>query len=65
MKSRGLGKSLGFLHRLHNVVLRKAHITLEKPGTEENDCDEMFENENDVPVIEPLLEREQIEELHR
>ncbi|XP_055678946.1 mitogen-activated protein kinase kinase kinase 4 isoform X1 [Lutzomyia longipalpis] len=64
LKSRGLGKSLNFLHRLHNVVLRKAQITLEKPGSEESDNEgELFEM--DSPIIDPPLEKEQEEELRR
>ncbi|XP_041760496.1 mitogen-activated protein kinase kinase kinase 4 [Anopheles merus] len=63
LKCRGLGKSLTFLHRLHNVVLRKAQLTLEKPGRQqEDDC--LFDEE-DVPCIEPPLEREQEIELRR
>uniref|UniRef100_A0A182PA43 Mitogen-activated protein kinase kinase kinase 4 n=1 Tax=Anopheles epiroticus TaxID=199890 RepID=A0A182PA43_9DIPT len=63
LKCRGLGKSLTFLHRLHNVVLRKAQLTLEKPGqTQEEDF--LFDEE-DVPCIEPPLEREQEIELRR
>ncbi|XP_070502905.1 mitogen-activated protein kinase kinase kinase 4 isoform X2 [Chironomus tepperi] len=62
LKSRGLGKSLVFLHRLHNVVLRKAHITLEKPGTE--DQEDMFDDE-DIPNIEPRMEEEEAAELRR
>uniref|UniRef100_A0A182N4P5 Mitogen-activated protein kinase kinase kinase 4 n=1 Tax=Anopheles dirus TaxID=7168 RepID=A0A182N4P5_9DIPT len=63
LKTRGLGKSLTFLHRLHNVVLRKAQLTLEKPGRQqEEDC--LFDEE-DVPCIEPPLEREQEIELRR
>lgn len=56
---------MNFLHRLHNVVLRKAHVTLEKPGTEdtESDCD-LFDDDT-VPVIEPPLEKEQEDELRR
>lgn len=65
LKSRGLGNSLSFLHRLHNVVLRKAHITLEKPGSYETDYDNEFFDDEDVPIIEPLLEKEQEEELKR
>lgn len=65
LKSRGLGKSLSFLHRLHNVVLRKAHITLEKPGTEDTDEHDVFDDEESYPVIEPPLEKEQEEELRR
>lgn len=65
LKLRGLGKSLNFLHRLHNVVLRKAHITLEKPGTEEIDSEsDMFEEEG-VPNIEPPLDKDQEDELRR
>ncbi|XP_059609963.1 mitogen-activated protein kinase kinase kinase 4 isoform X2 [Phlebotomus argentipes] len=63
LKSRGLGKSLNFLHRLHNVVLRKAQITLEKPGSEESDEGELFEI--DSPIMEPPLEKEQEDELRR
>lgn len=63
LKSRGLGKSLSFLHRLHNVVLKKAHITLEKPGTEDNDQD-LFEDE-EISIIEPPMDKEEIDELRR
>ncbi|XP_050071777.1 mitogen-activated protein kinase kinase kinase 4 [Anopheles maculipalpis] len=63
LKTRGLGKSLTFLHRLHNVVLRKAQLTLEKPGRQQED-DFLFD-EDDVPCIEPPLEREQEIELRR
>lgn len=65
LKSRGLGKSLSFLHRLHNVVLRKAQISLEKPGTEQEI--EMLEDDEDeaIPNIEPPLDNEEIEELRR
>lgn len=68
LKSRGLGKSLSFLHRLHNVVLRKARITLEKPGEVDLFEDSELFEEEDVPVIEliePPMARDQIEELKR
>lgn len=65
MKSRGLGKSLSFLHRLHNVVLRKVHLTLEKPGTEEIVNDSEWFNDDDAPDIEPPLDVEQEEELRK
>ncbi|XP_004524180.1 mitogen-activated protein kinase kinase kinase 4 isoform X2 [Ceratitis capitata] len=64
LKSRGLAKALSFLNKLHNVVLYKAHISLEKPGTEDYD----FETERideDVPRLEPEISREQIDELRR
>jgi len=64
LKSRGLGKSLSFLHRLHNVVLRKAHIALEKPGTEDTESEADF-LEEDMPVIELPLDKEQEEELRK
>lgn len=68
LKSRGLGKSLTFLHRLHNVVLRKARITLERPGEiDVFEDSELFEDE-DAPVIElmePPMDKDQIEELRR
>lgn len=64
LKSRGLGKSLNFLHRLHNVVLRKARVTLEKPGSEEPETDgEIFDDEE--MVIEPPLDQEEEAELRR
>ncbi|ETN66892.1 mitogen-activated protein kinase kinase kinase [Anopheles darlingi] len=63
LKCRGLGKSLTFLHRLHNVVLRKAQLTLENPSKQlDEDC--LFD-EADIPCIEPPLEREQEVELRR
>lgn len=64
LKSRGLGQSLSFLHRLHNVVLRKAHVTLEVPGAEESDLD--FEGFHDeLPTTEIPLSKEHEDELHR
>ncbi|XP_055622452.1 mitogen-activated protein kinase kinase kinase 4 isoform X2 [Toxorhynchites rutilus septentrionalis] len=63
LKCRGLGKSLTFLHRLHNVVLRKAQLTLEKHNIQEQD-DHLFDEE-DVPCIEPPLDKEQESELRR
>ncbi|XP_058813775.1 mitogen-activated protein kinase kinase kinase 4 [Topomyia yanbarensis] len=64
LKCRGLGKSLTFLHRLHNVVLRKAQLTLENPDTQEHEDDSLF-IEEDVPCIEPPLDKEQESELRR
>lgn len=66
LKSRGLGKSLSFLHKLHNVVLRKAQITLEKPGTEDID-DELFDDDvnPDIPNIEIEIDKEQETELRK
>lgn len=64
LKSRGLGQSLSFLHRLHNVVLRKAHATLEVPGAEESDLD--FDGFNDeLQTTEIPLSKEHEDELHR
>jgi len=64
LKSRGLAKALAFLHKLHNVVLYKAHISLEKPGSEEYDYETEPMEEN-VPRLEPDINREQIIELRR
>ena len=67
LKSRGLGKSLSFLHKLHNVVLRKAQITLEKPGTEDIE-DELFDDDDvnkDIPNIEIEIDKEQESELRK
>lgn len=64
LKSRGLAKSLAFLHKLHNVVMCKAQISLEKPGTEDYDF-ETEKIEEDVPRLEPDISSEQIEELRR
>ena len=66
LKSRGLGKSLLFLHKLHNVVLRKAQITLEKPGTEDIE-DELFDDDvnHDIPNIEIEIDKEQESELRK
>ncbi|XP_065371701.1 mitogen-activated protein kinase kinase kinase 4 isoform X1 [Calliphora vicina] len=64
LKSRGLAKSLAFLHKLHNVVMCKAQISLEKPGTEDYDF-ETEKIEEDFPRLEPDISREQIEELRR
>lgn len=64
LKSRGLGQSLSFLHRLHNVVLRKAHATLEVPRSEDSDSD--FESFNDeFQTTEIPLSKEHEDELHR
>jgi mitogen-activated protein kinase kinase kinase 4 len=62
LKSRGLGHSLSFLHHLHNVVLRKAQISLEKPGNEDF---QDFHEDDEIPNIEPPIEKEEIEELKR
>ncbi|XP_031640746.1 mitogen-activated protein kinase kinase kinase 4 isoform X3 [Contarinia nasturtii] len=64
LKSRGLGQSLSFLHRLHNTVLRKAHATLEVPGAEESDLD--FDGFNDeIRETEIPLSKDHEEELRR
>ncbi|XP_075149003.1 mitogen-activated protein kinase kinase kinase 4 isoform X2 [Haematobia irritans] len=64
LKSRGLAKSLAFLHKLHNRVMFKAQISLEKPGTEDYDF-ETEKIEDDCPRLEPDISQEQIEELRR
>lgn len=64
LKSRGLGQSLTFLHHLYNDVLRKAHATLEVPGSEESDLDFYGFDEN-ISHAEIPLNAEQEEELHR
>lgn len=64
LKSRGLGQSLSFLHHLHNVVLRKAHATLELPGAEETDLD-LDGFEDNVSRTEIPLSPEEEEDLHR
>lgn len=64
LKSRGLGQSLSFLHHLHNFVIRKAHATLELPGTEESDMD--FDGfEDNISGTEIPLSSEEEEDLHR
>ncbi|XP_016936604.4 mitogen-activated protein kinase kinase kinase 4 isoform X1 [Drosophila suzukii] len=64
LKSRGLAKSLAFLHKLHNVALYKAHIALEKPGVGDLDYDLDAESiEEDVPRLDPQISREQVVEL--
>lgn len=64
MKTRGLGKSLTFLHRLHHGIVRKVQITLEKPGTEDVEFDlDIFDNDIDLYVAP--LNIEQIDELKR
>jgi mitogen-activated protein kinase kinase kinase 4 len=65
LKSRGLGRSLTFLHRLHNVVLRKAHITLERPDSIDEHETDQFEDDETVPVIEPPMDVEETNELRR
>lgn len=67
IKSRGLWNSLTFLHRLHNVV-RKAQITLERPGEIDVFEDSEFFEDEDAPVIELMelpMDKDQIEELRR
>lgn len=59
LKSRGLGQSLSFLHHLHNVVLRKAHATLEVPGSEESDLDFDGFDDNVSPTEIPLSKEEE------
>ncbi|KAH8278721.1 hypothetical protein KR018_007619, partial [Drosophila ironensis] len=64
LKSRGLAKSLAFLHKLHNVALYKAHIALEKPGADDFDFELDAEGiEEDVPRLDPQISREQVVEL--
>ncbi|XP_016997251.2 mitogen-activated protein kinase kinase kinase 4 isoform X1 [Drosophila takahashii] len=64
LKSRGLAKSLAFLHKLHNVALYKAHISLEKPGAGDFDYELDSEAvEEDVPRLDPQISREQVVEL--
>ncbi|KAH8236512.1 hypothetical protein KR026_003876, partial [Drosophila bipectinata] len=64
LKSRGLAKSLAFLHKLHNVALYKAHIALEKPGIDDFDTESDAESiEEDVPRLDPQISREQVVEL--
>lgn len=65
LKSRGLGKSLSFLHRVHNVVLKRAQIALTKPGTELDQDDGMFDDEQDALLIEPMVDKEEVEELKK
>lgn len=68
LKSRGLGRSLSFLHRLYTIVLRKTLITLEKPGTEDLDIDlELFDDVEFPPnnIYMTPIDKEQEEELRR
>ncbi|XP_055924004.1 mitogen-activated protein kinase kinase kinase 4 isoform X2 [Eupeodes corollae] len=64
LKSKGLAKSLSFLQRLHSLVLHKAQISLEKIGTEDDDF-EIDLHEKDLPRLDPVISKEQIEELRR
>ncbi|XP_076227046.1 mitogen-activated protein kinase kinase kinase 4 isoform X3 [Nomia melanderi] len=43
LKTRGLGKSLNFLERLHTSILRKARLTLEKCDISESDSSDLNE----------------------
>ena len=65
LKSRGLGQALSFLHHLHNVLLRKAHATLEVPGSEDSDLDFDGFDENINSCTEIPLSPEHQEDLHR
>lgn len=65
LKSRGLGQSLSFLHRLHNVVLRKAHATLEVPGVEESDMDFHDKFHDEFQTTEIPLSKDHEDELRR
>lgn len=65
LKSRGIGKSLMFLNKMHNAVLKKAQITLESSNeeVEEDDDVNILSNQmfNNIQFIEP----DQLQELKR
>lgn len=65
MKTRGLGKSLSFLHRMHNVIIRKVQFSLEKS---DHDDDSEFDAEifdDQVSLNETPIDLEQEVELRR
>lgn len=64
LKSRGLGQSLSFLHRLHNTVLRRALATLEVSGVEESELD-LDGLHDEFQTTEIPLSKEHEDELHR
>lgn len=65
MKTRGLGKSLSFLHRLHNVIMQKVQVSLEKLGWEDVELDlDIFDEDFQQDHIVPIP-KEQEEELRR
>lgn len=65
MKTRGLGKSLSFLHRMHNVIIRKVQLTLEKVDRDdESEFDaEIFDD--DISINRTIIDQEQEDELRR
>lgn len=66
MKTRGLGKSLSFLHRMHNVIIRKVQLTLEKYDRDDDESEfdaEIFDD--DISVNQTTIDQEQEEELRR
>ncbi|XP_055378356.1 mitogen-activated protein kinase kinase kinase 4 isoform X2 [Condylostylus longicornis] len=72
LKSRGLAKSLEFLHQFHNLVLLKTKIALEKPEESNmkknsvHPCEIDFDEEDELDEsLEPRLGQEQISELRR
>lgn len=50
LKTRGLGKSLNFLERLHTSILRKARLTLEKCNINESNIvvNEEYEGDEEL-----------------
>ncbi|XP_055848430.1 mitogen-activated protein kinase kinase kinase 4 isoform X2 [Episyrphus balteatus] len=64
LKSKGLAKAQSFLQRLHSLVLHKAQLSLEKVGAEEDDYENDL-HDKDLPRIEPVINKEQIDELRR
>lgn len=49
LKTRGLGKSLNFLERLHTSILRKARLTLEKTDISvSNSLNEEYEGDEEL-----------------
>lgn len=66
MKTRGLGKSLSFLHRMHNVIIRKVQLTLEKCDRDDDESEfdvDIFDD--DISVHMATIDQEQEDELRR
>lgn len=65
MKTRGLGKSLSFLHRMHNVIIRKVQLTLEKSDRDDESAFDADLFDDEISVNRANIDQEQEEELRR
>lgn len=65
MKTRGLGRSLTFLHRMHNVIIRKVQLTLEQSDRTDDDEFDADIFDDQVDVCQTPIDQEQVDELRR